>query len=372
MKPLRIAFCVPSLGLQEGQGRANLELLRRVAAAGHQVDVFTSLAPADARALPGVRIRRIPRLPAWQLGNLLIMLAWTTVTLRRRRYDIIHADAGMLARRVDSIMCHTISARWFDLPRAVWHEPGLRGAHATLASRFKAWLEVRQYRRARIVFANSDATARDLAARGVDPAAITVVPFGVDAARYRPPQPAEHEAARIALGVAHDAFAVCFVGPHGPRKGLPVLIDALRGTDVHLIAAGDHRGAGTLAHAATAGVVISAPGKLEDVRTAYWAADVFVYPTRYDAFGMAVLEAMACGLPVIVSPEAGAAGLAAEGAGVVLPEVSTDAIREAVADLRADPARREALARAARTVAEGRDWDIAGQTLLVAYNYLGR
>lgn len=368
---LRIAFCVPSLGLQEGQGRADLELLRCVAAAGHAVDVFTSSAPDEARALPGVRIRKIPRLRAWQLGNLLIMLAWTTAILRRRRYDIVHADAGMIARRVDTMTCHTISARWFDLPPAIWREPGFRGAHATLAGRFKAWLEVRQYRNARIVFANSDATGRDLVARGVAPESITVVPFGVDASRYHPPQPSERAAARIALGVPHDAFGVCFVGPHGPRKGLPVLIDALRGSDAHLIAAGDHRGAGTLGHAATAGVTLTAPGKLADVRTAYWAADLFVYPTRYDAFGMAVLEAMACALPVIVSPEAGAAQLCAGGAGLVLPEVSAEAISTAVSALRGDPARREALSRAARAVAEGRDWDTAGQTLLDAFNYLG-
>ncbi|MCA1829911.1 MAG: glycosyltransferase, partial [Actinobacteria bacterium] len=89
---MRIAYLVPSLGLQEGQGTANLEILRRIARAGHTVDVFTSSAPSIVRALNGVRIRKVPRLPAWQLGNQLISLGSTSAMLRDH-YDVVHADA---------------------------------------------------------------------------------------------------------------------------------------------------------------------------------------------------------------------------------------------------------------------------------------
>lgn len=366
---MRIAFCVPSLGYAEGQGRLDLDLLRALSGAGHTIDVFTSLAPDEVASLPGVRLRKIPRLPAWQLGNMLIMIAWTTSTLRRKRYDVVHADAAMIAGGGDTMTAHTVSARWFDLPREVWDEPGFRGAHARLAGRFKAWLEIRQFRRARVVLANSAQTARDLEARGVDASKIKVAPFTVDGARFHPPLMEERAAARTALAIPDDAFAVVFVGAHGPRKGLPVLIDALAGTGAHLIAAGDHRGAGTLAHAAAVGVPLTAPGKLEDVRTAYWAADVMVYPSRYDALGLAALEAMSCGLPVVVSPHAGVSEVIGD-AGVVLRDVTAEEISDAIGALRSDPDRLRALGEAGKARITSRDPDIPGQILLSAMTSL--
>lgn len=368
---MKIAFCVPSLGLEEGQGRLNLVLLRALADGVNRIDVVTSLAPPEVDALPGVRVRKIPRLPTWQLGNMLIMLAWTTLLVRRSRYDVIHADAGMRAGGGDTMTVHTISARWFDLPREIWDESGIRGTHARLAGRFKAWLEIRQFRRARILLANSDATARDLVARAVPQERIVVVPFTVDPVRFRPPEPGERGAARTALGIPEDAFVVAFVGAHGPRKGLPVLLEALAGTGAHLIAAGDHRGAGTIAHAARLGVALTAPGKLADVRTALWAADVLVYPSRYDALGLAALEAMGCGLPVVISPHAGAAEIVGD-AGVVLNEVSAAAIASAVASLRADPHGRARLGEAARQRITSRDPDIPGQIMVASVGSVRR
>lgn len=193
---MRVAYCVPSLGLAEGQGSADLELLRRIAGAGHEVDVFTSNAPGVVETVAGVTLRRIPRLPAWQLGNHLIMLGASTARLHPSRYDLVHADAGTTLRRADVIACHTISDTWERLPPEVWQEPGIRGRHASAATRFKARLELRQVRAARAVVANSMRTAADLVERGVDAERVTVVPFGIDAARFRPARAAERAEAR--------------------------------------------------------------------------------------------------------------------------------------------------------------------------------
>lgn len=365
---MRIAYLVPSLGLQEGQGTADLELLRRIARAGHRVDVFTSSAPDVVRTLAGITVRPVPRLPAWQLGNQLLSLATTSATLRAARYDLVHADAGVTLRRSDVIAVHTVSARWLELPHAIWRESGLRGRHADAATRFKARLEVAQARAARAVVANSPMTADDLVARGVDRDRITVLPFGVDAERFRPPDDAERAQARASFGIDDDRFVWCFVGAHGPRKGLPLALDVLEehrdGT--HMIVAGEHRGGAWARDAQRRDLPVSMPGKLPDVRRAYWAADAFVFPSRYDAFGMAVLEAMACALPVVVSDAAGARDIARD-AGFVLDPTDREAWAEALAALRTDPGRRAALGRRAREIALARDWDEAGRILLDLY-----
>lgn len=366
---MKIAYLVPSLGELEGQGGVDLHLLGAVARAGHRVDVFAGNVSASAATLPGVRIRRLPRLPRWQLGNQLLGLTTSSALLQRRRYDLVYADAGVTFRRADVVACHTLNDAWLRLPASVWREPGLRGAHAAAATRLKARLELGQYRRARAVVANSPKTAADLIARGVEPARVSVVPFGVDAARFRPPRPGERAEARARFGIDDDAFVVAFVGAHGPRKGLPELLDAIAGADEWVLAAGEHRGGEWARAARRRGVAAVMPGKLADVRPVYWAADALVFPSRYDAFGMAVLEAMACGLPVMVSNAAGSHEIVRD-AGLILPEVSARAIRDALDAMRADPRRRIRMGRAARAIAERRTWDEAGRTLLALLEQL--
>ena len=368
---MKIAFCVPSLGEREGQGSANLELLRRIAAAGVEVDVFAGHTPASVAGLPGVRLFGLPRLPAWQWGNQLLGLVASSARLRPRRYDLVHADAGVTLRRADVVSCHTVNDAWLRLSEHVWREPGLRGANAAAATRFKARLELGQYRRARAVVANSAKTAADLAERGIEPSKITVVPFGVDAERFRPPSATERADARALLGIDERVFVIAFVGAHGPRKGLPEMLDALAAGpgDEHLVVAGDRRGEAFVRDAAVRRLPVTMPGKVADVRRVYRAADVLVYPSRYDAFGLAVLEAMACGLPVIVSRAAGAHEIVGD-AGSVLDVVSAPQIRRALDALRTDPRAARMMGAAGRGIAVTRTWDEAGRTLLDLYAHL--
>jgi glycosyltransferase involved in cell wall biosynthesis len=365
---MRVAFVVPSLGLREGQGNVNLELLRRVAAAGHEVDVFTSLWPPEAGEIERVRLRKLARLPAWQLGNQFMMLGATTRRLRSGRYDLVHADAGMTMRRADVIVAHTISDKWYELPREVWREHGLRGANQAVATRFKARLELKQYREARAVVAATRATAQDLIARGVQPEHIDVIPFGVDGVRFRPPTVEQRAQARAAFSLRPDDFVVLFVGAHGPRKGLEIALESLAvaAPGEALLVAGELRG-GEYAEVAERRLLpVRMPGKLDDVVPAYWAADALAYPTRYDQFGMAVLEAMSCGLPVIVAKEAGSHEIVRD-AGFVLAEHNADALRAAIDVLRFDPERRARMGRRAREIAQEKTWDKAGAMLANLY-----
>jgi len=365
---MRIALLVPSLGLLEGQGNADRELVVRVARAGHTVDVYTSLVPDVALGIQGVRIKKLPRLPTWQLGNQLLGLAASSAMLRPERYDLVHADAGVTARRADVLVVHTVTDRWLRLPEAIWGEPGFRGAHQAFATRFKARLEIRQARAARAVIANSTQTRLDLIERGVAADKITVMAFGVDAAKFHPPSEPERAEARARFGLGSDEFVVCFVGAHGPRKGLPLALDALGDArpGERLLVAGEHRSGVWAADARARGLPVVMPGKLEDVRDAYWASDVLVYPSHYDAFGMVVLEAMATGLPVVVSSAAASHEIVRD-AGIVLDPPTPRAIRDALDVLRDDPERRRAASARARAIAADRTWDIAGATLLDVY-----
>jgi glycosyltransferase involved in cell wall biosynthesis len=173
--------------------------------------------------------------------------------------------------------------------------------------------------RARVVIANSLLTARHaVELLGADPARVHTVYYGADPERFRPPSDGERAAARRALGVAGDGPALAFVGALGDRrKGFDTLFHAftfLRAAepswDATLLVAG---AGGELeewkrrAEAARLGPRIRFLGFRGDVREVLFACDGVVAPTRYEAYGLAVQEALCVGLPAVVSRAAGVA-----------------------------------------------------------------
>lgn len=180
----------------------------------------------------------------------------------------------------------------------------------------------------------------------------TTIGNGVDLDRFRPATGDERRAARLALGIDEDARVVTFVGHEYGRKGLDVLLEALgrtRAPHVLLVAGGD---AGMVTAARTLATELGVAdrvvfqGTVADARPALAAADVLCLPSSYEAHALVVLEALACGLPVVATP-VGAAPELVDGANGVLVERDAAAVAaglDAVAAL--DPAAAGAHARA--------------------------
>ncbi len=220
-------------------------------------------------------------------------------------------------------------------------------------------------------------------ASGLDPERVAVVPLGVDPARFRP------GVAPLALGDAAPGFRFLFVGGLIWRKGVDLLLDAYasaftRADDVTLVIksygpGGPYGGepererVERMARDPRGPRVVHLTGALggADVPALYAACDCLVHPARAEGFGLTVLEAMACGLPVIVPDRGATADVAtkerahhvparpldaapeAEGmrlAGApALSEIDVPALAEAMRAHAADPA--DARARTARTAA---------------------
>jgi UDP-glucose:(heptosyl)LPS alpha-1,3-glucosyltransferase len=154
----------------------------------------------------------------------------------------------------------------------------------------------------------------------VPESAICVIPDGVDTLRFHPGLRGGHRAAvRAAFGIPPEAPCVLFVGNGFRRKGLDILIQALaRLADPawHLLVVGGDpeapRYKALADRAGLAGRAVFAGAQAEPERF-YGAADLLALPAVQEAFGNVVLEAMACGLPVVVSRGAGSAGLLRNG-----------------------------------------------------------
>lgn len=206
-----------------------------------------------------------------------------------------------------------------------------------------------------------------------------VIYSGVDLDYFHPEhRRAMRAASRKDLGCPEGDTIFSFVGSGFARKGLATVIDALAVTgqrDLRLVVAGQDRGmAKFVARAARAGVGdrVTFLGGLEDVRFVYAAADCFILPTRYDPFPNAALEALAMGLPAIVSSQCGAAELISPGSNgwVCEPDAVTPLARLMVEMAGAGMSKFEGVA---RITAEGFGIDkMADQMIDLYAKLLGR
>jgi len=183
---------------------------------------------------------------------------------------------------------------------------------------------------------------------GVDRRNVVVSPLGVDADLF-------HPTPRVEDGV----FRVIFVGQISQRKGLSYLLDAFRLAGLRraeLLLVG--RTVGDAArHIAGPDVVHHPHVPRWELPTLYGTADVFVLPTLIEGMPQTALEAMACGLPVIVSENAFGGDMLRDGRDAyVVPIRDSHAIAERLRELCLNPDRRAQLGLAARRRAEEFSW----------------
>ncbi|HVZ77011.1 MAG TPA: glycosyltransferase family 4 protein [Gemmatimonadaceae bacterium] len=296
-----------------GMDVANLALARHLAARGEEVHLVAHRADAALLEMPGVVMHRVPKpLGSYLLGAPLLARAgqrWGRVITARGGRQVVNGGN-----------CISTDTNWVHYVHAA-HAPasaegGSRRVVRTWAHRRFVQDERVALRAARLVIVNSERTRADVVQRvGVPDSRVRTVYYGTDPAVHRPPTAAERREARAQLGWRDDTPAVAFVGALGDRrKGFDLVFEAWR------LAARERTwharlvvmGAGQelpewQARARREGLadVIRFIGFTQDVRGHLWACDAVVAPSRYEAYGLAVHEAVCCGLPAITSAEAG-------------------------------------------------------------------
>jgi glycosyltransferase involved in cell wall biosynthesis len=183
-----------------------------------------------------------------------------------------------------------------------------------------------------------------------------VIPNGVNLDDFDPPP--EPELFRRRLPALGDRPYILFLSRLHYKKGLDYLADAFRqlaknGSDVHLVVAGPDDGARSdfEQRIAAAGLTdrVHVPGPIygPEKLSAVAGAACFVLPSRQEGFSVAILEALACGTPVVVSPECHFPEVAEVGAGEIVP-LDAHAIAAALGRVLADAGLRERMGTAGR------------------------
>jgi len=367
---LRIAFVVHDYNRVLGHSRYVAELAERFAAR-HDVHVFAN----RFEGLPaGIVAHHVPAARFSALATIFSFVLPASLMIGRS-FDIVHAQ-GLTILSPDIVTAHISNARWLEGRRL------LEGKQLSWRERLFAALVIPAERWS---LADSRATAiaisstlrEDLEAGYHRAGSTFVIPHGVDGGQFNPEVRARfRNPVRSEIGIADRTPVFLYVGDF--RKGIEPAIRALASVPgAHLIGVSRTPPDPYRALAATCGVTerVTLLPPTNQVERYYGAADALVLPTPYDAFGMVLTEAMACGLPVITTPMAGAAELLTDGVHgfVVSSPADTDGLSAAMRTLANDGPARSRMGAAAAALMREHSWDqVAKQTLDVYYNHLAR
>jgi glycosyltransferase involved in cell wall biosynthesis len=244
--------------------------------------------------------------------------------------------------------------------------PELR-SKTNLTSRIESWLIGDRWAKIDQVITISEHSRKDILARfPLRPDQVSVTPMGFDAARFRPGTvPSEGK-----------PYVLCVAGSD-PTKNVGCLVDAYgrmpaaMRREVDLVLAGDVckradiresvRKLGLESHCKLLGILPD-----QDLIRLYQQAMLFVFPSLYEGFGLPVLEAMACGIPVICSNTSSLPEVVGETAVMIDPR-NADQLAAALGELLRSPARRQELATKALARAKEFTWERTAVETVAAY-----
>ncbi|HTS47019.1 MAG TPA: glycosyltransferase family 4 protein [Bryobacteraceae bacterium] len=367
---MRIAFVVHDYHRAGGHSRYVAELATRFAKQ-HEVHVFANRIEPETDSQ--IHFHQVP---AWRANAFTTVLSFILpVTFQiGRGFDIIHSQ-GFCGFRGNVFTAHICNRAWHVALQR------LEGGATFRESVFNAMgttLEHGLYRfgRNRGVIAISQRVADDLIRIYHCPAPIQVIHHGVDLDLFSPANRTRWRSEiRREYGIAEDEMVFLYVGDlrKGATRSIQALAQLQRGRLLFVSRSRTTQYESQVRDSGLAGRVLFA-GATNQVERFYAAADALLHPTPYDAFGMVVSEAMASGLPVIVSREAGAAELIEHGAnGLVIQDLSAASELAAAMDkLMRDPSWAAQLGGAARKTVESMSWDVVASQTMRVYEQVAR
>ncbi len=221
--------------------------------------------------------------------------------------------------------------------------------------------ELREYQTVDRIVVPSEPARLSFVRRGIDPAKVAKVPYGVDVRAFRPAEDRRHPGAIVSVGTV------------GLRKGQRYLVEAfrwLRSANASLALVGPiDPGWDALLDLARGDVRFTGAVPRARVVEELQRASIFVLASVQEGLALVIAQAMACGLPVIATEATGVRELVDDGVeGFVVPAGDAEAIREALEALLDDPERAAEMGRAGRARVESLGgWDAYGSRLLEVF-----
>ncbi|POR54887.1 glycosyltransferase involved in cell wall biosynthesis [Paraburkholderia eburnea] len=374
---MRVAIVTHVVRHNDGQGRVNHEIARAALDEGFEVTLVASHVAPELLAHPKVKWVRVQPSRLWPT-NLLrqqVFALRSALWLKSHRseYDVLHVNGFITWAQADVNTAHFVHGGWarskyypFGLTRGVW------SAYQFVYTRANAVLERWAYRRSRVIAAVSRKVADEIRTSGGDPLErLDVIYNGVDTRGF-----SGASADRAKFELPADKFLLLFVGDlRTPRKNLGTVLHALKQLPehVHLAVAGYLPGSPYPEMARELGIAsrVHFLGLVREMPVLMRSVDSYVFPSRYEAMSLSLLEAMASGLPVVTARTAGGAEIITPDCGIVLedPDDAT-ALAGAIQQLADDTPRRVAMGAAAVELAGNFGWARMAAQYIALYRQL--
>jgi glycosyltransferase involved in cell wall biosynthesis len=383
---VRIAVISPLVDRQHGTERVLAEQLTFLCTNyGCEIRLYSqdvqglAISPDSARSASSAgRIvwRRVPRIAGPHLLQYLFWIAansvcrWWDLHVRRIKCDLLFSP-GINSLNADAIAVHIVFHEYYRLaisrlgfrgaPLGSW----LRRLHRRLYYLLIMKLEQRIYRNPRVSLTAVSVLVAKQLQEYFGRSDVAVIANGVAIEEFNSElRVARREFARKECGLRSQDFVLLLLGNDWVKKGLSCLLRSLqilKDLPIRLIVAGQDDV--FLFHSDLERLNLKDRVRFcrsrSDVLFYYAAADAYVGPSIEDAFGLPVIEAMACGLPVIASVRAGASQAIQHGSnGLLLQDpTSPQELAQHINNLFSDRALRERLGKSAEITARGYAWE---------------
>jgi len=355
-----------------------LQLAMKLGMIGHQVDVYTRTHDTSDPEVINLGVgARVVHLDAGDVDEKKQELLTHTMEFVSKitaysekydlKYDLIHSHywlSGHIGR--------ILSSHWGSCHVATFHtlaETKLRARAGEIEPPLRAMIEKEVMDTAHGILVLTQMEVKDIRTLyGIEESKMSVIPAGVDTQLFRP---RNKHLSRATVGLPQDKEIVLYVGRVEPIKGLDILLESIsivRSTrDVNLVIVGgsldgDRELEALKSRSKELGiendVIFTGSIGQSDVSFYYSSADVFALPSHYESFGLAALEAMACGIPIVASRVGGIPSFVKDGtAGYLIPWRCPEPFANRMEMILANNDLKAVMGRAAREIAVSMDWN---------------
>lgn len=358
---MKLCIVTHKVAIGDGQGRVNYEVAWEAIRRGHHVTLLASSIDVALQQHSQVDWISIP-VKGYPL-QLVREMAFSTqsawwLNKHQKEFDLIKLNGAITSAKGDVNAVHFVHSSWLRSPfNPSARNLSLRSIYQGFYTALNADWEKKAFDRAKVVVAVSEKVAQELIAIGVPRDRIRVILNGIDLQEFAP-----GIVDRQKWGLPEEVPLALFAGDiRTPRKNLDTVLHSLvQVPQLHLAVVGGTAGSPypELARSLKLEDRVHFLGFRQDVPDLMKAADFLVFPSRYEPFGLVVLEAMATGIPVVTAATTGAAELVTPDCGIVLPDSDdTQALAEALNQLvKCDRQQREQMGQVARAIAEQHSW----------------
>jgi glycosyltransferase involved in cell wall biosynthesis len=374
---MKLCIVTPCVVKGNGQGRVNYEIAWEAIRRGHHVTLLTSQVALELQKHDRVNwvdlpIKGVPT----QLLREIAFARRSAQWLRQHRHelDLVLANGAITQAPSDVNLVPFVHSAWLLSPLHISRgRRDVYGFYQWLYTVLNARWEKNAFLQAKVVVAVSHRVQQELVDIGIAKEAIEVIWCGVGLEEFFPGQ-----GDRKKFGLPEHVPLALFIGDiRINRKNLDTVLHALVDVpELHLAVVGILEGSPYPQLAEQLGLsdrlyFLDNPSGI--VPELMRSVDIFVFPSRYEPFGLVVIEAMASGLPVVTAITTGASELISPDCGVVLSDTEDrKGLAEALSQLASNPDLRHRMGKAARTVAEEHSWQKMAQRYVDRFEELSK